>query len=63
MAYSSKDVWEKDLRKYIRSNFNSGWRVIGENSGRTKLTYSYPNDGRRASNTLPIEWKKIMGKR
>ena len=29
--------------------------------GRTKLTYQYPNEDRKAANTLSIEWKKTNG--
>ena len=58
MASSNRESWEKLLRKQIHSNYGQGWYVIGENSGRTKLTYEYPNDGRKAAKTLSIEWKK-----
>ena len=44
MANSNRVSWETDLRKSIRSNYGQGWTVIGENSGRTKLTYQYPNE-------------------
>ena len=61
MANSNRVSWETDLRKSIRSNYGQGWTVIGENSGRTKLTYQYPNETRKASNTLSLEWKKTNG--
>ena len=61
MASSNKESWEKLLRKQIHSNYGQGWYVIGESSGRTKLTYQYPNEQRKASNTLSIEWKKTNG--
>ena len=61
MANSSRVSWETDLRKQIRSNYGQGWTVIGENSGRTKLTYQYPNEPKKASNTLSLEWKKTNG--
>ena len=61
MANSNRVSWETDLRKSIRSNYGQGWTVIGENSGRTKLTYQYPNEARKASNTLSLEWKKTNG--
>ena len=61
MANSSRDSWEKLLRKQIHSNYGQGWYVIGENSGRTKLTYEYPYDGRKAAKTLSIEWKQTNG--
>ena len=61
MASSNRESWEKLLRKQIHSNYGQGWYVIGENSGRTKLTYQYPNEERKASNTLSIEWKKTNG--
>ena len=61
MAFSNRVSWETDLRKSIRSNYGQGWTVIGENSGRTKLTYQYPNEARKASNTLSLEWKKTNG--
>ena len=54
MANSNRVSWETDLRKSIRSNYGQGWTVIGENSGRTKLTYQYPNEARKASNTLSL---------
>ena len=62
-AYSTS--WEKELRKNICTNFGRGFRVNGENSGRTKLLYVY-NEGlgsanKRTSQTLPIEWKKTSG--
>ena len=61
MANSNRVSWETDLRKQIRSNYGQGWTVIGENSGRTKLTYQYPNEPKKASNTLSLEWKKTNG--
>jgi len=61
MASSNRESWEKLLRKQIHSNYGQGWYVIGENSGRTKLTYEYPYDGRKAAKTLSIEWKKTNG--
>ncbi len=61
MASSNRESWEKLLRKQIHSNYGQGWYVIGESSGRTKLTYQYPNEERKASNTLSIEWKKTNG--
>ena len=61
MASSNKESWEKTLRKSIHSNFGRRGYVIGENSGRTKLTYEYPYDGRKAAKTLSIEWKKTNG--
>ena len=61
MASSNRESWEKLLRKQIHSNYGQGWYVIGENSGRTKLTYEYPYDGRKAAKTLSIEWKQTNG--
>ena len=61
MASSNRESWEKLLRKQIHSNYGQGWTVIGENSGRTKLTYQYPNEPKKASNTLSLEWKKTNG--
>ena len=61
MASSNRESWEKLLRKQIHSNYGQGWYVIGENSGRTKLTYEYPFDGRKAAKTLSIEWKETNG--
>ena len=61
MANSNRVSWETDLRKQIRSNYGQGWTVIGEDSGRTKLTYQYPNEPKKASNTLSLEWKKTNG--
>ena len=61
MASSNKESWEKLLRKQIHSNYGQGWYVIGENSGRTKLTYQFPNEQRKAASTLSIEWKKTNG--
>ena len=61
MASSNRESWEKLLRKQIHSNYGQGWYVIGESSGRTKLTYQYPNEDRKAANTLSIEWKKTNG--
>ena len=62
MASSSRDSWEKNLKDLIRTNIAAGWRVNGEDSGKTKILYVY-NEGlgmsnRRTSQTLPIEWKK-----
>ena len=56
MASSNRESWEKLLRKQIHSNYGQGWYVIVENSGRTKLTYEYPYDGRKAAKILSIEW-------
>ena len=61
MASSNRVSWEKRLRDTIRSNYGQGWRVIGEDSGRTKLTYEYPTDGKKSSSTLSIEWKATNG--
>ena len=61
MASSNRESWEKLLRKQIHSNYGQGWYVIGENSGRTKLTYQFPNEQRKAASTLSIEWKKTNG--
>ena len=61
MASSNRVSWEKRLRDTIRSNYCQGWRVIGEDSGRTKLTYKYPTDGKKSSSTLSIEWKATNG--
>ena len=61
MASSNRESWEKLLRKQIHSNYGQGWYVIGENSGRTKLTYQYPNEPKKAASTLSIEWKKTNG--
>ena len=36
MASSNRVSWEKDIRDSIRTNFGAGWRVNGENSGKTK---------------------------
>ncbi len=52
----------KKLKDLIRTNIAAGWRVNGEDSGKTKILYVY-NEGlgmsnRRTSQTLPIEWKK-----
>ena len=30
---------EKDIRESIRTNFDAGWRVNGEQSGKTKILY------------------------
>ena len=62
MASSSRDSWEKNLKDLIRTNIAAGWRVNGEDSGKTKILHVY-NEGlgmsnRRTSQTLPIEWKK-----
>ena len=35
MASSNRVSWEKDIRDSIRTNFGAGWRVNGENSGKT----------------------------
>ena len=61
MASSNRVSWEKRLRDTISSNYGQGWRVIGEASGRTKLTYEYPTDGKKSSSTLSIEWKATNG--
>ena len=65
MTSANSTSWEKELRKNICTNFGRGFRVNGENSGRTKLLYVY-NEGlgsanKRTSQTLPIEWKKTSG--
>ena len=41
MASSNRVSWEKDIRDSIRTNFGAGWRVNGENSGKTKILYVY----------------------
>ena len=48
------------LRRNIGSNFGRGWRVIGEASGLTKLTYVYQEfkgaGNKKTAKTLPIKW-------
>ena len=65
MASSSNNSWEEELRDSVRTNFQQGWLVNGEKSGKTKILYVY-NEGlgkanKRTSVTLPIEWKKSSG--
>ena len=62
MASSNKDLWISDLRNLICTSFGRGWRVNGEQSGRTKLIYVF-NEGKGENNprttaTLNIEWKQ-----
>jgi len=61
MASSNRVSWEKDIRDSIRTNFGAGWRVNGENSGKTKILYVYQEGlgkgNKRTSVTLPIQWK------
>ncbi len=61
MASSNRVLWEKDIRDSIRTNFGAGWRVNGEQSGKTKILYVYQEGlgkaNKRTSVTLPIEWK------
>ena len=61
MASSNRVSWEKDIRESIRTNFGAGWRVNGEQSGKTKILYVYQEGlgkaNKRTSVTLPIEWK------
>ena len=61
MASSNRVLWEKDIRDSIRTNFGAGWRVNGENSGKTKILYVYQEGlgkgNKRTSVTLPIQWK------
>ena len=67
MASSNRVLWEKDIRESIRTNFGAGWRVNGEQSGKTKILYVYQEglgkSNKRTSVTLPIEWKKRIWKR
>ena len=65
MASSSNNSWEEELRDSVRTNFQQGWLVNGEKSGKTKILYVY-NEGlgkanKRTSVTLPIEYKKSSG--
>ena len=57
----NKDLWVLGLRKNIGSNFGKGWRVIGEASGFTKLTYVYQEfkgaGNKKTAKTLPIKWE------
>ena len=57
----NKDLWVSGLRKNIGSNFGKGWRVIGEASGLTKLTYVYQEfkgaGNKKTAKTLPIKWE------
>ena len=67
MASSNRVSWNKRLKENICSNNGQGWSVIGEGSGKTKLTYRY-QEGRgmynkRSSRTLPIEWKETNFKK
>ena len=62
MASSNKDLWILDLRNLICTSFGRGWRVNGEQSGRTKVIYVF-NEGKGENNprttaTLNIEWKQ-----
>ena len=62
MASSNKDLWISDLRNLICTSFGRGWRVNGEQSGRTKLIYVF-NEGKGENNprttaTLNIQWKQ-----
>ena len=56
-----KVLWVSGLRKNIGSNFGKGWRVIGEASGLTKLTYVYQEfkgtENKKTAKTLPIKWE------
>ena len=56
-----KGLWVSGLRKNIGSNFGKGWRVIGEASGLTKLTYVYQEfkgaGNKKTAKTLPIKWE------
>ena len=62
MANSNRVSWEKDIRDSIRTNFGAGWRVNGENNGKTKILYvcqeGLGKANKRTSVTLPIQWKK-----
>ena len=54
------------LRRNIGSNFGRGWRVIGEASGLTKLTYVYQEfkgaGNKKTAKTLSIILKiKTLG--
>ena len=59
MASSKRVSWEKEIRDSIRTNFGAGWRVNGENSGKTKILYVYQEGlgkgNKRTSVTLPIQ--------
>ena len=42
MTSNKRVSWEKDIRESIRTNFGAGWRVNGEQSGKTKILYVSP---------------------
>ena len=61
MAISYRVSWEKDIRDSIRTNLGAGWRVNGENCGKTKILYVYQEGlakgNKRTSVTLSIQWE------
>ena len=60
MASNNKDLWISDLRNLICTSFDRGWRVNGEQSGRTKLIYVF-NYGSHLNCLQSIIPTKIIG--
>ena len=40
MTSNKRVSWEKDIRESIRTDFGAGWRLNGEQSGKTKILYA-----------------------